>query len=298
MKVVVSGSSGLIGSALLPFLTASGHAVTRLARLKADTGAAAVHWDPAAGTIDAGGLEAHDAVVHLAGENIAERWTPAKKARIKESRSKGTRLLVESLARLTQPPRVLVSASAVGYYGDRGDAVLREDSNAGSGFLAEVAREWEAATGPAAQKGIRVVNLRTGMVLSSKGGALGKMLLPFKLGLGGKVGTGKQYWSWIAIDDLLGIIHFALTTDSLKGPVNAVSPKPVTNLEFTRTLGRVLGRPTIFPMPAFAARLAFGEMAEELLLGSTRVEPAKLAAAGYQFRYPELEGALRHLLGK
>lgn len=298
MKIVVSGSSGLIGTALVSFLTSGGHQVTRLVRAKTDSGAAGVPWDPATGAIDAGGLEGHDAAVHLAGENIAERWTPAKKARIKESRAKGTRLLAETLARLSQPPKVLVSASAIGYYGDRGDAVLREDSSSGSGFLAEVAREWEAATGPAGQKGIRVVNLRIGVVLSAKGGALAKMLLPFKLGLGGKVGSGNQFWSWIAMDDLLGIIHHALTTDALKGPVNAVSPKPATNLEFTRTLGRVLGRPTVFPMPAFAARLAFGEMADSLLLASTRVEPAKLNASGYQFRYPELEGALRHVLSK
>ena len=294
MRILVSGSSGLVGSALVPFLTTSGHSVTRLVR--SSPGKDEARWDPAAGTIDAASLEGHDAVVHLAGENIAERWTPERKARIKDSRVKGTRLLAETLGRLAQPPKVLVAASAIGYYGDRGDALLREDSASGSGFLAEVAREWEAATAAAATKGIRVVNLRSGVVLSPRGGALAKMLLPFKLGLGGVVGSGKQHWSWIALDDLLGIILFALNTETLKGPVNAVSPKPVTNSEFTKTLGRVLWRPTIFPMPAFAARLALGEMADELLLSSTRVDPAKLVAAGYPFRFPELEAALRHLL--
>ncbi|HEX9759711.1 MAG TPA: TIGR01777 family oxidoreductase [Candidatus Acidoferrales bacterium] len=294
MKVLVSGSSGLVGSALLPYLTTGGHAVTRLVRTS--TGKNEAQWDPVGGTIDAAALEGHDAVVHLAGESIAQRWTPESKARIRDSRVKGTRLLAEALARLAQPPKVLVAASAVGYYGDRGDALLREDSASGSGFLAEVAREWEAATAPATAKGIRVVNLRIGVVLSPRGGALAKMLLPFKLGAGGVVGSGKQHWSWVALDDLLGIILFAATTDSLKGPVNAVSPTSVTNYEFTKTLGRVLRRPTIFPMPAFAARLVLGEMVDELLLSSAKVEPAKLTAAGYTFLFPELEGALRHLL--
>ena len=294
MRILVSGSSGLVGSALLPFLASEGHAVTRLVRSAPAQGEA--DWNPAAGTIDAAALEGHDVVVHLAGANIGERWTPEHKARIKDSRVKGTRLLAEALGRLAQPPKVLVAASAIGYYGDRGDARLREDSASGSGFLAEVVREWEAATATATAKGIRVVNLRTGVVLSPRGGALAKMLLPFKLGAGGVMGSGKQHWSWIAIDDLIAIIYFAATTEALKGPVNAVSPKPVTNLEFTKTLGRVLRRPTIIPMPAFAARLALGEMADELLLSSTRVDPAKLTAAGYAFRFPELEGALRHLL--
>ena len=296
MRILVTGSSGFIGSALVSSLTAAGHTVTRLVRREPKDGE--VLWNPATSSIDAAALEGHDAAVHLAGENIAGRWTPAKKARIKESRVKGTRLLAETLARLTKAPKVLVSASAIGYYGDRGDAVLREESSSGSGFLAEVAREWEAATQPAALKGMRVVNLRIGVVLSPQGGALAQMLLPFKLGLGGKMGTGRQYMSWIALDELVNIIQHALAAETLKGAVNAVSPKPVTNLEFTKTLGRVLGRPTIFPMPAFAARAAFGEMADELLLGSTRVEPGRLVASGYQFRYPDLEGALRHLLRK
>jgi uncharacterized protein (TIGR01777 family) len=255
-------------------------------------------WDPAAGSIDKEGLEGHDGVVNLAGENIAERWTLAKKARIRESRVKGTRLLADALAGLSQPPKVLVCASALGYYGNRGSEVLREDSGAGSGFLAEVCQEWEAAAEPAKQKGIRVVHLRIGIVLSPAGGALAQMLLPFKMGVGGKVGSGQQYMSWVALDDVVGAIHHTLSTESLGGAANAVAPNPVTNLEFTKTLGRVLGRPTIFPMPAFAARLAFGEMADGLLLSSARLEPAQLTASGYQFRYPHLESALRHLLAK
>ncbi|MGH9805164.1 MAG: TIGR01777 family oxidoreductase [Candidatus Acidiferrales bacterium] len=294
MKFLVSGSTGMVGSALVPFLTSGGHSVTRLVRSAAGKNEA--RWDPAGGAIDAAALEGHEAVVHLAGENIAGRWSPEKKARIRDSRVKGTRLLAEALGRLAQPPKVLVAASAIGYYGDRGDALLREDSVSGSGFLAEVAREWEGATAPATARGIRVVNLRIGVVLSRRGGALAKMLLPFKLGAGGVVGSGKQHWSWVALDDLVEIIFFAATTDSLKGPVNAVSPKPVTNYKFTKLLGRVLRRPTIFPMPAFAARLVLGEMADELLLASTKVEPAKLVAAGYPFRFPELDGALRHAL--
>lgn len=297
MKVAVTGATGLVGSALVPVLATAGHEVVRLVRAMPTAGGD-IHWDPAAGRLDAASLEGLDAVVHLAGERITGRWTAAKKARIRSSRVQGTRLLAETLARLTRPPKALVCASAVGYYGERGTEVVREESPPGAGFLAEVCREWEAAARPAAEKGIRVVHLRIGVVLSAAGGALALMLTPFKLGLGGRVGSGRQYMSWIAIDDLAGIIPHALTNESLRGPVNAVAPQPVTNLEFTKTLGRVLGRPTIFPMPAFAARLAFGEMADELLLASTRVEPARLIASGYKFRAPELEAALRRLLGK
>ncbi|MEE8200800.1 MAG: TIGR01777 family oxidoreductase [Candidatus Acidoferrales bacterium] len=296
MKIGVSGSTGLVGSALVPFLTTSGHQVVRLVRSKPNPGE--VYWSPGEGRLDASGLEGLEAVVHLAGENITGRWTPAKKARIRESRVQGTQLLAGTLAELAQPPKVLVCASAIGYYGDRGEEVLQEASPPGSNFLAEVCQAWEAASQPAAQKGIRVVSLRIGVVLSPRGGALGQMLLPFKLGVGGKIGSGRQYLSWIAIDDLVGVIHHALTTDSLQGPVNTVAPQAVTNLEFTKTLGRVLGRPTLFPLPAFAARWAFGQMADELLLASARVEPARLKASGYVFRTPDLEGALRHLLGK
>lgn len=300
MNVLVSGSRGLIGSAVVSFLTAEGHRVVPLVRPKPDSpAAAAVCWDPEAGRIDLTGLEGLDAVVHLAGENLAEgRWTAAKKARIRDSRVQGTRLLCEALAGLEQPPQVLVCASAIGYYGDRGEEVLTEESEPGLGFLADVCREWEAATDPAAQRGIRVVNLRFGIVLSPTGGALALMLPPFRKGFGGALGTGKQFMSWIALDDVVGVIYHALLTPNLQGPVNAVSPHPVTNQQFTRILGKVLRRPTLLALPAFAARLAFGEMAEALLLASARVEPTRLLETGFTFRYPELEGALRHLLGK
>ncbi len=281
MKILVSGSRGFVGSALVPFLTALGHQVTRLVR----------PYDPAV-------LDGVEAVVHLAGENVIGRWTPEKKAQIRDSRVNGTRVLAESLARLARPPRAMVCASAVGYYGDRGEERLQEDSPAGSGFLADVCREWETATRPAVQQGIRVVNLRLGMVLSPHGGALAKMLPPFRLGLGGCLGSGRQYLSWIALDDLVEVIAFALTAPNLRGPVNAVAPTPVTNREFTKTLGRILGRPTLCPVPAFAARLVFGEMAQELLLASARVIPAALLASGFAFRHPDLDGALRHLMGR
>jgi uncharacterized protein (TIGR01777 family) len=296
MRVLLTGSRGLIGQVLLPSLTAGGHEVVCLTRSPA-TGRH-ILWNPDAGTIEPEDLEDFDAVVHLAGETIVGRWTPEKKARILESRAKGTRLLCESLAHLRNRPIVLVSASAIGYYGDRGDQVMDEETPAGSLFLSEVATAWEAATEPAARNGIRVVNLRMGFVLSKAGGGLATMLLPFKLGVGGRVGSGRQYLSWIAIDDVVGAISHAILSDSLHGPVNAVAPHPVTNREFTKTLGRVLWRPTIFPLPAFAARLVFGEMADNLLLASTRVEPARLLATGYQFRFPQLEGALCHVLEK
>jgi uncharacterized protein (TIGR01777 family) len=299
MKILVTGSTGLIGSALVPFLTTGGHRVVCLVRSTPKPGDTKVYWDPEAGSIDTASLEGLDAVVHLAGENIAAgRWTTAQKARIRNSRVQGTRLLCESLARLTQTPKVLLCASAIGYYGDRGEEILQEESPPGSGFLAEVCCEWEAATEPAAQKGIHVVHLRIGVVLSPAGGALAKMLLPFRLGAGGIVGSGQQYWSWIARDDVVGAIHHALMTEALQGPVNVVAPQAVTNREFTKVLGSVLARPTLLPMPGFAARLAFGEMADALLLASTRVDPKQLLAAGYTFHYPELAGALRHLLGR
>ena len=299
MKILITGSTGLIGSALASSLTSGGHTVRRLLRSSRQAAGSVAVWDPSAGTLDPQALEGIDAVVHLAGENIAGgRWNSRRKARIRDSRVNGTRLLSETLSRLSSPPAVCVCASAIGYYGNRGDTILNEGSPAGSGFLPDVCREWEAATVAALQKGIRVINLRTGIVLSPAGGALAKMLPPFKMGVGGKVGDGKQFMSWIALDDVVGAIEHALTNKRLTGPVNAVSPNPVTNLQFTRTLGSVLRRPTIFPMPALAARMAFGEMADALLLSSTRVQPARLIGSGFQFRYPSLESALRHLLGR
>ncbi len=297
MQIAITGSSGLVGSTLIPLLTTGGHAVTRLVRREAGEGE--VTWDPQAETFDASPLDGVDAVVHLAGENIAaSRWNARVKQRLRDSRVAATRRLCEGLAKMSSRPKVLVCASAIGFYGDRGDERLDEQSQPGSSFLAELVRDWEAATKPAADAGIRVVNLRFGVILSPKDGALSKMLLPFKLGGGGRVGSGKQYWSWISIDDAAGAIHHALMTDGLAGPVNAVAPNPATNLDFTKTLGRVLRRPTIVPMPAFAARLALGEMADELLLASSRIEPKLLLESGYDFRQPTLEGALRHLLGR
>jgi uncharacterized protein len=296
MNILVTGASGMVGTALVSSLTSSNHEVTRLVRRQPNPGEKAARWDPMAGTLEVSALEGVDAVVHLAGENIAERWTAAKKARIRDSRVKGTQLLCETLARLSSPPKVLVSVSAIGYYGDRGEETLTEDSPPGRGFLPEVCRAWEAATEPARQHGIRVARLRLGVVLSATGGALAKMLPPFRLGLGGVLGSGRQYMSWIALDDVVGTIQHALVTDALQGPTNAAAPRAVTNQEFTKTLGKVLGRPTAIPLPAFAARLMFGEMADELLLASARVQPTKLLASGYPFRYPELEDALRHVL--
>ena len=299
MKVLISGSTGLIGSALVSFLTNAGHDVLRLVRSAPKSDGSEVHWDPESGRIDNAGLEGMDAVVHLAGENIgAGRWTRDRKARIFDSRVKGTRLLCESLANLAQPPKTLISASAIGYYGDRDEEILNEGSISGFGFLAEVCIEWEIATEPLAQTEIRVVNLRMGIVLSLEGGPLEKMLPPFKMGVGGILGNGRQYMSWISLDDAVGGIYHALVTDSLQGPVNNVAPHPVTNREFTKTLGRVLRRPTLFPLPSFGLRLMFGEeMANELFLSSTRVEPVRLLETGYTFQYPELESELRHVLG-
>lgn len=299
MKVLISGSTGLIGSALISLLTDARHDVIRLVRSRTTSDGSEVHWDPESERIDTAGLEGMDAVVHLAGENIGSgRWTRDKKARIFDSRVKGTRLLCESLANLTHPPKVLVSSSAIGYYGDRDEEILNEGSISGFGFLAEVCIEWEIATEPLAETEIRVVNLRTGVVLSLEGGPLEKMLPPFRMGVGGVLGNGRQYMSWIALDDVVGAIHHTLITDSLQGPVNTVAPHPVTNREFTKTLGRVLRRPTLFPLPSFGLRLMFGgEMANELFLSSTRVEPTRLLETGYAFQYPELEGALQGVLG-
>jgi uncharacterized protein (TIGR01777 family) len=297
MNVLVSGASGLVGSALVSHLTARSYSVARLVRRKPVAAESEIFWDPDGGRIDTASLARFDAVVHLAGANIASgRWTQGRKRGILGSRIHGTRLLSTALAALEKPPKVMVSTSAVGYYGSRGDEILREESSPGSGFLAEVCRRWEEAAVPAAGTGIRLVVLRMGMVLSATGGALRRMLPPFRLGAGGRIGAGNQFMSWIALDDLLEIIVFALKNPSLRGAVNSVAPEPVTNREFTRTLGKVLRRPAFLPVPASVIRLLFGEMGEEVLLASTRVEPASLAAAGFEFRYGNLEAALRHVL--
>lgn len=301
MKIAIGGSTGLVGNELVSFLSTGGHQLARLVR--GSKGASGPHqaiaWNPAQGTIDAAGLEGCDAVVHLGGDNIAHgRWTAGKKRLIRDSRVISTQFLAKTLANLSRPPKVFVCASAIGFYGDRGDEVLTEDSAPGSRFLSEVCREWEAATAPARDAGIRVVDLRIGVVLTPKGAALKKMLTPFKLGLGGIVGSGQQWWSWVALDDVCRAIEFAIATDSLSGPVNCVAPECMTNRDFTKTLGRVIRRPTLFPMPAFVVKTIFGEMGEELLLGSSRVVPTRLQQAGFQFACPQLESGLRHMLGR
>ncbi len=297
MKIAVSGATGLVGTALTPELESAGHTVIPMVR--SGGGSGAIAWSPKTGEIDAKALEGVDAVIHLAGENIAGgRWTEERKAAIRNSRVNGTSLIARTLAGLANPPKVLISASAIGYFGDRGDQVLTEESPPGDGFLADVCREWEASTAPAEEKGIRVAHLRFGIILSRKGGALAKMLLPFQLGAGGNLGNGRQYMSWITLADITGALRFVLDTDAVSGPVNTVAPAAVTNAEFTKTLGRVLGRPTIVPLPAFAARLLLGEMADALLLASTRVRPGVLEAAGYAFLHPGLEEGLRFELSR
>src|SRR6267142_866244 len=296
MKILVSGSHGLVGTALERSLKLAGDEVFSLVR-RAPHSDSEVEWYPERGSLALARLEGMDAVVHLAGESIASsRWTDEKKQSIRDSRVKGTSVLSEALANLKQPPKTLISASAIGYYGDRGDLILTEDSAPGNDFLADVCREWEKATESAPKKGIRVVNARFGVILSADGGALAKMLTPFRMGIGGRVGSGKQWMSWIALDDVVGALKFALANDTLSGPVNFVAPNPVTNAEFTKTLGKVLSRPTLFPIPAFGLRLVFGEMADALLLSSQRVEPERLKARGYKFQHSQLEGALRHAL--
>jgi len=320
MRILVSGSSGLVGSALLkrcqePFPgedlrqppdvapetvpgTVSVHRfeVIRLVRREPKPGGE-IRWDPQAGQIRAAELEGLDAVVHLAGDNIAAgRWTTAKKGRIYGSRVEGTRLLAETLAKLLRPPEVFISASAVGFYGDRGEEELDEGSPPGAGFLAGVCRDWEAATEPASRAGIRVVNARLGMVLAREGGALARLVGLFRLGFGGRLGSGRQYLSWITLGDVVEAILFLVENDLLRGPVNLVAPQPVTNRQFTKTLGRVLHRPTILPAPAFALRLALGTMADEMLLSSARVRPRKLLQSRYPFCDPDLESVLRRVL--
>lgn len=294
--ILVTGATGLIGARLCKTLEAAGQTVLKAVRRQAKN-AAEVCWVPERAEIDATRLAGLDAVVHLAGANIAgQRWSEHYKQEIRESRVKGTRLIADTLAKLTNKPRVFVCASAIGYYGDRGDEQLTEDSPPGTGFLPKVCQGWEDACQAARDAGIRTINTRIGVVLSKEGGALKSMLPPFKLGLGGVVGDGRQYISWIALDDVVGALQFALASDSLSGPVNLVSPQTVTNREFTKTLGKVLGKPTIFPLPGFVARIALGEMADELLLTSNRVVPEKLRQAGFNYGYPDLEAALRHVL--
>ena len=294
-RLLVSGASGLIGTALLASLEAQGTQIVRLVRGRVSN-AAQVSWDPLA-PVSAAAVSGFDAVVHLAGESIVGRWTEEKRRAIRDSRVLGTRHLTAALAQCDVKPRLLVCASAIGFYGNRGDEILGEKSPIGRGFLPEICSEWEDATGPAAAAGIRTVNIRIGLVLSAKGGALAKMLTPFKLALGGRIGSGRQWWSWIHVDDIVGGIQHAIRTESLSGAVNLVAPNAVRNAEFTKVLASVLGRPAIFPVPEFALRLAFGQMAaEELLLASQRVEPGKLLASGYAFRFSELRAALENLV--
>jgi uncharacterized protein len=292
-RILVSGVSGLIGTALLPSLRASDWSVVRLVRGTA-AGAGQISWDPSK-PISPDTVSGFDAVIHLAGESVFGRWTAAKKTKIRESRVAGTQNLARALAQAEEKPKVFVCGSAIGYYGDRGEELLFEGSASGSGFLAEVCRDWEQATTPAQQAGIRTANLRTGIVLSPKGGALGTMLLPFKLGLGGRTGSGRQWMSWIDIHDMIGAIHHILQNESLHGPVNMVVPEPVRNADFARSLARTLSRPAIFPFPGFAVKILFGEMANELL-ASQKVDPRKLLSSGYSFRFGDLQSSLKNLL--
>lgn len=297
MKVLVTGSSGFIGSALVPFLEDRGHTVLRLVRRRPEPNGTEVSWDPVAGEIDRAGLAGVEAVVHLAGENIASgRWTAARKRRIMDSRVEGTRLLSETLAGLDPLPKVLASASAKDYYGDRGADSLTEAEPPGPGFLPEVVRQWEGATEPAKAGGIRVVNLRSGLVLG-RTGPLARILMPFKLGLGGRLGNGAQYMSWVSLEDYGRAVEHVLATDDISGPINVSAPGTVTNAEFTRVLGRVLSRPTLFPVPALVMKTVFGEMADTLL-ASVRQDSSKLRDSGFEFMHPDLESALRTILGR
>jgi len=298
LNLLMTGSSGLIGSAFRSHLSSKDLRILRLVR-RPSSSVNDIYWNPGLGFLDSSSLEGIDAVVHLAGESIASgRWTSKKMKSIRESRIKGTGLLSETLARLSNPPKVFVSISAIGIYGDRGDERLNENSSAGKGFLAQVCQEWESATALAIEKGIRVVNPRVGMVLSASGGALAQMLPIYRFGIGGKLGKGHQYMSWITINDMVNIIHFAIQNESLNGAVNAVSPNPVSNSVFSKVLAKVLSRPNLFALPAFAARFVWGKMADEVLLSSSRVYPDRLEESGYKFAFPKLEEALRQILDK
>lgn len=296
MKILVSGSSGLIGSALVTQLTSAGHFVARLVRGTPNKDRGDIFWDPVSARIERAKLEKFDAVVHLAGDNIGGLWTQAKRERIHKSRVAATEFLMQTLAGLSNKPRVVVSASGVGFYGSRGDEWLQETSPAGTGWLASLCQEWEAATSCAQSAGIRVVRARIGVVLSPKGGMLASMVKPFKLGLGGTLGGGRQYLSWVCITDLVLALQYALEKESLSGPVNFCSPEPATNREFTKALAHVLDRPALLPIPAFALKALPGNMADEVLLASQRCQPAKLSQHGFKFEYVHIEEALGHLL--
>jgi len=297
MRILISGASGLVGSGAAEALRADGHTVGRLVRPGKTPAAGDVAWDPNAAVIDLAALEGADAVLHLSGASVAEgRWTNSRKRILRGSRLGSTRVLIDALGKLQQKPRVFLAASAIGYYGSRGDEVLTEASSNGRDFLAQLVRDWEAESLRAQQIGLRTVLLRFGIILSVRGGALPKMLTPFKIGAGGRLGSGRQWMSWIALDDVVGAIRVALAGDELAGPVNIVAPNPVQNSEFTRGLASALRRPALFPAPAFMLRLALGEMADEMLLASTRVTPEKLLLSGFKFRYPDLEAALRGII--
>jgi uncharacterized protein (TIGR01777 family) len=290
----MTGASGLLGSTLAPALAADGHEVLRLVRSTPAT-TAEIEWDPARGTIDAGAFEGVDAAVNLSGATIGRRWTSSRRAEILASRVDSTRLLSETLARVEPRPAAIVSAGGIGIYGDRGDEILTEESELGDGFLADVGKAWEEAAGAARTAGIRVVSFRQGIVLAPQGGILERLLTPFKLGVGGRVGSGRQWWSWVSLDDLVDAFRLALSSD-LAGPVNLVSPNPVTNKQFTEALGKAIRRPTIFPFPALAARTVFGEMGDEVLLGSQRALPVRLLDSGFAFHHPDLTSALERAL--
>jgi uncharacterized protein len=298
MRILISGATGLVGTALGEALRAEGHEVGRLMRPGGTAREGDIRWDPTSGSVDVAAMEGADAVICLSGAGIGDgRWTAERKKVLRSSRVDATRVLVDSLGRMKKKPRVFIGASAVGYYGDRGDEILTETSGAGKDFVALLARDWEAETMRAELSGIRTVVARFGVILSTKGGALTRMLTPFKLGAGGRLGSGKQWMSWIALEDVVGIIRAAIANEGIKGPVNVVAPNPVRNAEFTRVLASALHRPAIFPAPAFILRMALGEMADALLLSSQRVQAERMMAAGYDYRIPELDTALRNILG-